>query len=59
MGKQFAAYYGSDIRDINAWQALCVALDVDPVPDTITQCKRVCIHSSPLLRVKGFKPLLF
>lgn len=43
MGKQFASYYGSDVRDISAWQALCIALQVDPVPDTITQCKRVCI----------------
>ena len=44
MGKQFASYYGSDVHDITAWQALCIELQVDPVPDTIVQCKRVRIH---------------
>jgi len=44
MGKQFADYYGSDVYDINAWQALCVALGVHPVPDTIYECKEVCLH---------------
>ncbi|KAF8336078.1 hypothetical protein F5887DRAFT_1250067, partial [Amanita rubescens] len=41
MGKQFADYYGSDVHDINAWQALCIELGVDPVPDTIAQCKKI------------------
>ncbi len=45
MGRQFATYYGSDVHDINAWQALCIALRVDPVPDSILGCKRVRISS--------------
>ena len=45
MGRQFASFYGSDIHDINAWQALCIALRVDPAPDSILACKRVRISS--------------
>ncbi|KAF8626945.1 hypothetical protein AX15_004623 [Amanita polypyramis BW_CC] len=41
MGMQFADYYGSDVDDINAWQALCIALRVDPVPDTASECKQI------------------
>ncbi|KAM6503640.1 hypothetical protein JOM56_000583 [Amanita muscaria] len=38
MGKQFSTFYGSRVDDINAWQALCVALNVNPVPQTIHEC---------------------
>ncbi|PFH46145.1 hypothetical protein AMATHDRAFT_156161, partial [Amanita thiersii Skay4041] len=42
MGLTFRDFYGSDIHDINAWQALCLALGVvDPVPDTLRECKRI------------------
>jgi len=56
MGKQFADYYGSDVHDINAWQALCIELGVDPVPDTIAQCKKVRIHLTYLMKAP-FTPL--
>ena len=58
MGRQFASYYGSDVHDISAWQSLCIALEVDPVPDTITQCKRVSICLSIAPGKRKLKPLL-
>ena len=47
MGKQFASFYGTSVNDIEAWKALCEALGVDPVPETIAECRdvRVCCVS--------------
>ncbi|KAF8342421.1 hypothetical protein F5887DRAFT_1283790 [Amanita rubescens] len=39
MGKQFASFYGTSVNDIEAWKALCEALGVDPVPETIAECR--------------------
>ena len=41
MGKQFASFYGSSIHDIKAWKALCKALNVYPIPETIAECRDV------------------
>ena len=41
MGKQFASFYGSKVHDIRAWQALCAALSINPMPKTIGECKSV------------------
>ncbi|KIL67993.1 hypothetical protein M378DRAFT_159246 [Amanita muscaria Koide BX008] len=41
MGQQFSTFYGSDINDLRAWQALCIALRVKLVPDTVKECKKI------------------
>ena len=39
---QFNTYYGTDVDDINAWQALCEVLRVYPIPEDIGTCRKVC-----------------
>ncbi|KAF8730601.1 hypothetical protein AX14_005409 [Amanita brunnescens Koide BX004] len=39
MGKQFASFYGTSIHDMEAWKALCEALGVDPIPETIAESR--------------------
>lgn len=46
---QFNATYGRSAGDLSAWQSLCAALGVDPIPDNIKQCRKV--GASHLLRV--------
>ena len=41
MGKQFASFYGTSIHDMEAWKALCEALGVDPIPETIAESRDV------------------
>jgi len=45
MGKQFASFYGTSVNDPEAWKALCEALGVDPVPETIAECRDVRVQS--------------
>lgn len=45
MGKQFASFYGSSVHDIRAWQVLCAALGINPIPKTIKECKDVRFQS--------------
>jgi hypothetical protein len=33
--------YGTDVADIENWHKLCVALYIEPLPDTIPHCKKV------------------
>ena len=40
---QFNAMYGKDAKDLRAWKALCDALGVDPIPDSITKCRKVSL----------------
>lgn len=48
---QFNAFYGTDIHDINSWQNLCQVLEIDPIPDSITACRKVRYYKS-ILNVK-------
>ncbi|KAK2459465.1 hypothetical protein APHAL10511_008525 [Amanita phalloides] len=41
MGKQFASFYGTSVYDIEAWRALCEALGVDPIPETVAECRDI------------------
>ncbi|KAM6502997.1 hypothetical protein JOM56_002974 [Amanita muscaria] len=41
LGQQFSTFYGSDVNDINAWQALCTALGVEPIPDSLGKCRKL------------------
>ncbi|EJF62959.1 hypothetical protein BD309DRAFT_853870 [Dichomitus squalens] len=41
MVQQFNSTYGRDVNDVVAWQNLCKALEVDPVPDNMQDCQKV------------------
>ncbi|KAH8155789.1 uncharacterized protein LAJ45_00801 [Morchella importuna] len=37
---EFNATYGTDNNDLESWKNLCRVVRVDPVPETITQCRK-------------------
>ncbi|RYN63049.1 hypothetical protein AA0117_g12856 [Alternaria alternata] len=37
---RFNGLYGTDVADIENWHKLCVALYIEPLPDTIHHCKK-------------------
>ena len=41
MEKQFNQMYGKDQHEVASWQKLCLAVDIDPAPDTIEECRKV------------------
>lgn len=41
MKKEFDSLYGSDEKDIHNWHKLCYVLSIDPVPDTLEECRAV------------------
>ncbi len=46
MVKQFNNVYGTDVDDLGAWQNLCRALEVDPIPSKMRNCRTVRIIDS-------------
>lgn len=38
---EFNTRFGTDHKDLEAWQNLCVVLGLEPVPESITQCRKV------------------
>ena len=41
MKKEFDSLYGSDEKDISNWHKLCYILSIDPVPETLRECRAV------------------
>ncbi|RDX53154.1 hypothetical protein OH76DRAFT_77150 [Lentinus brumalis] len=41
MVEQFTVMYGREENDLLAWQRLCNALGVNPVPDTLHECRQL------------------
>ena len=41
MVKQFNEMYGRSADDLQSWQLLCSALGTDPVPENISDCRKV------------------
>jgi hypothetical protein len=39
--EQFNASYGTDVNDIANWHAIMTRLGIDPLPDTVSGCKKV------------------
>jgi len=39
--QQFNANYGTDAEDLDAWQNLCIRLNIEPVPSTLKRCRQV------------------
>ncbi len=52
VGTEFASHYGSDASITERWQALCRDCGINPVPSSISQCKKV----QPLQRCAGRDP---
>jgi hypothetical protein len=49
MKKEFDDLYGSNEHDIKNWHKLCHVLRINPVPDTLQECRAVsCRFSDPL-----------
>lgn len=40
---EFDSLFGSDVEEFTTWKSLCETLGVYPIPDTITQCRKVSI----------------
>lgn len=36
------AIYGTDTTKLEKWQELCCDVKIEPVPDSITKCRKVC-----------------
>ena len=52
--QQFNALYGTNADDIQSWHRLCLALDIEPLPEVFKEAREVCIHidqtkSTPLM----------
>ena len=39
---QFNSFYGTDVNDIESWRGLCLALDLEPLPENASEAKEVC-----------------
>lgn len=46
--KQFNLNYGTSVSDVGSWQSLCTYIGVEPIPETVEECKKVS-RSSHLL----------
>lgn len=40
--KQFNSIYGTDVGSLEAWQSLCYRVGVPHIPDSVTECRKVC-----------------
>jgi hypothetical protein len=43
LAEDFNATYGTDTNNIDHWHTLCRVLRIDPVPEDISACRKVCI----------------
>lgn len=53
---KFNRDFGSDVDSLEAWQALCMRIQVDPIPETLSECRRVslfglCLHGHHCLGI--------
>lgn len=42
MVQQFNSLYGTDENDLSSWQNLCRILGIQPVPERLKDCRKVC-----------------
>lgn len=49
--QQFNFLYGVNGNDLAAWHHLCDAIDIQPVPDTVEECRKVGYLTLNALRV--------
>ena len=43
---EFNNTYGMDENDIGSWRYLCTLLGIDQVPDSLYECRQVCVRFS-------------
>ncbi|KAF8148235.1 hypothetical protein B0H34DRAFT_737430 [Crassisporium funariophilum] len=43
--RQFNVNYGTDARDITAWQTLCASLRVEPIPAKLKDCRQAVLST--------------
>lgn len=48
---QFNDFFGTDVNDIRSWHNLCQVLDIVPVPEGLTACKKVCSSKFRILQL--------
>jgi hypothetical protein len=53
--ERFNEIYGTDENDLEAWRKLCRSVHVDPVPDTLDECKKVRIPQVSTIK-QSLKP---
>jgi hypothetical protein len=46
---EFDAHVGTDVTKLEGWQRMCKNCRIEPVPSSITQCKKVCNCQDPIL----------
>ena len=44
---RFNGLYGTDVHAFENWHKLCVTVHIEPLPPTISECKKVCIREYP------------
>lgn len=44
--EEFGTHFGTVADKLETWQALCGEVGIEPIPKSITQCKKVSSHSS-------------
>jgi hypothetical protein len=42
--EEFGVQYGRDERRLDGWRALCADVGIEDIPNSITQCKKVCLN---------------
>ncbi|RXW22110.1 hypothetical protein EST38_g3732 [Candolleomyces aberdarensis] len=43
IASQFNSMYGEDVDDLSAWQKLCKAIGIDPIPDELEEAREVSL----------------
>ena len=43
--QQFNFLYGTNGKDLAAWQNLCKTIGIEPIPDTVKSCRQVRVFS--------------
>ena len=46
---EFGEIYGKDPESLWGWKELCEAVRIKPIPDTVTECRKVCSNINFLL----------
>lgn len=48
--KEFDHLFGDDAEAVSTWQSLCETLGVEPIPGSVTQCRKVSVPTSRICR---------
>jgi len=48
---RFNDLYGTDTSKLDNWHKLCLAVNIEPLPQSVKECKRVCLNCSQVFAV--------